>query len=131
MIDYRTYCKIRHLWLRRHIPLRQIARMLSLSRQTVRKWAKKDKFEAGKRADQTINLKAIRQGASFLDNRTAFPLGNQHQDFKDTDTATEKPSLAAQRTASKNHFDSPHDSWMLMLLLGSVKPSRPVAQSNL
>ncbi|MFH0811939.1 MAG: hypothetical protein V2A69_03760, partial [Pseudomonadota bacterium] len=54
MIDYPTYRRIRHLRLRRHLPLREIACMLSLSRRTVGKWSVKDKYEAGRPAGQTI-----------------------------------------------------------------------------
>ena len=52
MIDYHTYRKIRTLWIDRHVSLRQIAFMLSMSRQTVRKWAKLDNYADSKKADK-------------------------------------------------------------------------------
>ena len=39
MIDYQTYCQIRHLSLQQQLSLRQIARELKLGFHTVRKWA--------------------------------------------------------------------------------------------
>lgn len=39
MIDYQTYCQIRHLFTEKGLGLRQIARELKLGLNTVRKWA--------------------------------------------------------------------------------------------
>jgi transposase len=41
MIDYQTYCQIRHLYTEQHLGLRQIARQLQLGPNTVRKWAQR------------------------------------------------------------------------------------------
>lgn len=90
MIEYRTYRKIRHLWLQRNIPLREIARMLSLSRQTVQKWSKKDKHEDGWQAKQK----------------------SQDKDFENTNSTAVTQPVVVQRT-----FLDSNKSWMLMLLL--------------
>jgi transposase len=45
MIDYQTYCQIRHLFTQEHLGLRQIARELKLDLKTVRKWAPRESFE--------------------------------------------------------------------------------------
>jgi transposase len=45
MIDYQTYCQIRHLFLQSKLSLREIARELQLDLKTVRKWAKREKFQ--------------------------------------------------------------------------------------
>jgi transposase len=44
MIDYQTYCQIRHLFTEKHLGLRQIARQLKLGLNTVRKWARRPGF---------------------------------------------------------------------------------------
>ena len=48
MIDYQTYCQIRHLLTEKKLGLRQIARELKLGLNTVRTWAQRESF---KRAD--------------------------------------------------------------------------------
>lgn len=45
MIDYQTYCQIRHLFLEKKLGLRQIARDLKLDLKTVRKWAGRASFQ--------------------------------------------------------------------------------------
>jgi transposase len=45
MIDYQTYCQIRHLALEKKLTPRQIARELKLNRKTVRKWIKRETFQ--------------------------------------------------------------------------------------
>ena len=45
MIDYQTYCQIRHLFLEQKLSLREIARELNLDFKTVRKWAKRETFQ--------------------------------------------------------------------------------------
>lgn len=45
MIDYQTYCQIRHLFLQAKLSLREIARELQLDLKTVRKWARREKFQ--------------------------------------------------------------------------------------
>ena len=55
MIDYQTYCQIRHLFLEKKLGLRQIARELHLDYKTVRKWAKRESYQkstAPKRASK-------------------------------------------------------------------------------
>jgi transposase len=45
MIDYQTYCQIRHLLTEKKLSLREIARELKLDLKTVRKWAKRESFQ--------------------------------------------------------------------------------------
>ena len=45
MIDYQTYCQIRHLFTDKALGLRQIARQLKLGLNTVRKWARRQTFQ--------------------------------------------------------------------------------------
>ena len=45
MIDYPTYCQIRHLYTQKHLGLRQIARELKLGFHTVRKWAQRPNYQ--------------------------------------------------------------------------------------
>jgi transposase len=45
MIDYQTYCQIRHLLTEKKLGLRQIARELKLGLNTVRKWARRESFK--------------------------------------------------------------------------------------
>lgn len=45
MIDYQTYCQIRHLYTEKKLSFRQIARELKLDLKTVRKWAQRENFQ--------------------------------------------------------------------------------------
>src|SRR5208337_3556423 len=45
VIDYQTYCQIRHLFTEKQLGLRQIARALKLGLNTVRKWARRESFK--------------------------------------------------------------------------------------
>ena len=45
MIDYQTYCQIRHLLVEKRLGLRQIARQLKLGLNTVRKWARRQSYQ--------------------------------------------------------------------------------------
>ena len=45
MIDYQTYCQIRHLYTEKKLSFRQIARELKLDLKTVRKWARRESFQ--------------------------------------------------------------------------------------
>ena len=45
MIDYQTYCQIRHLFTEKKLGLRQIARELKLGLNTVRTWAQRESFK--------------------------------------------------------------------------------------
>lgn len=45
MIDYQTYCQIRHLFTQKQLSLRQIARELKLGFHTVRKWARRESYQ--------------------------------------------------------------------------------------
>jgi hypothetical protein len=45
MIDYQTYCQIRQLHIEKKLGFRQIARELKLDLKTVRKWARREKFQ--------------------------------------------------------------------------------------
>jgi hypothetical protein len=45
MIEYQTYCQIRHLFTEKQLGLRQIARQLKLGLNTVRKWARRESFK--------------------------------------------------------------------------------------
>ena len=47
MIDYQTYCQIRHLFTEKKLGLRQIARELKLGLNTVCKWARRESFKRG------------------------------------------------------------------------------------
>jgi len=44
VIDYQTYCQIRHLFTQKQLSLRQIARELKLGFHTVRKWARRESY---------------------------------------------------------------------------------------
>jgi transposase len=45
MIDYQTYCQIRHLFTEKGLGLRQIARALKLGLNTVGKWARRESYQ--------------------------------------------------------------------------------------
>jgi transposase len=45
MIDYQTYCQIRHLFTEKKLGLRQVARELKLGLNTVCKWARRESFK--------------------------------------------------------------------------------------
>jgi IS30 family transposase len=45
MIDYQTFCQIRHLRDEAHLNITQIARQLGLHRQTVSQWARRPRYE--------------------------------------------------------------------------------------
>jgi len=45
VINYQTYCQIRHLFSQKQLGLRQIARELKLSFHTVRKWARREAYQ--------------------------------------------------------------------------------------
>ena len=45
MIDYQTYCQIRQLYIEKKLSFRQIARELKLDLKTVRKWARRERFQ--------------------------------------------------------------------------------------
>jgi transposase len=45
VIDYQTYCQIRHLFTQKQLSLRQIARELKLGFHTVRKWARRESYQ--------------------------------------------------------------------------------------
>ena len=45
MIDYQTYCQIRHLFTEKKLGLRQIARELKLGLNTVCRWARRESFK--------------------------------------------------------------------------------------
>ena len=45
MIDYQTYCQIRHLFIQKQLSLRQIARELKLGFHTVRQWARREGYQ--------------------------------------------------------------------------------------
>jgi len=45
MIEYQTYCQIRHLYTEKKLSFRQIARELKIDLKTVRKWAKRESFQ--------------------------------------------------------------------------------------
>jgi transposase len=61
MIDYQTYCQIRHLFTQKQLSLRQIARELKLGFHTVRKWARRESYQRAsipKRASKLDPFKA-------------------------------------------------------------------------
>jgi len=45
MIEYQTYCQIRHLFTEKHLGFRSIARTLKLGINTVRKWAHRESYQ--------------------------------------------------------------------------------------
>jgi transposase len=45
VIDYQTYCQIRHLFTQKQLSLRQIAHELKLGFHTVRKWARRECYK--------------------------------------------------------------------------------------
>ena len=60
MIDYQTYCQIRHLYLEKKLSMSQIAGELKLEIKTVRKWAKRESFQKApppKRASKLDSFK--------------------------------------------------------------------------
>jgi transposase len=56
MIGYQTYCQIRHLFTEKRLGLRQIARELKLGLNTVRKWARRERFEKAKAPKRSSKL---------------------------------------------------------------------------
>lgn len=56
MIDYSTYCQIRHLFTEQRLGLRQIARELKLNLKTVRQWARREKFAPAVRPPRPSKL---------------------------------------------------------------------------
>ena len=61
MIDYQTYCQLRHLFTQKGLGLRQIARQLKLGLNTVRKWAGRQSYQRApipKRASKLDPYKA-------------------------------------------------------------------------
>jgi len=56
MIDYQTYCQIRHLLLEKRLGLRQIARQLKLGLNTVRKWAARASYQRASIPKRTSKL---------------------------------------------------------------------------
>jgi transposase len=56
MIDYQTYCQIRHLFTEKCLGLRQIARELKLGLNTVRKWARRESFQKAKAPKRSSKL---------------------------------------------------------------------------
>jgi len=45
MIDYQTYCQIRHLYTEKKLSFEQIARELNLDPKTVKKWARRESYK--------------------------------------------------------------------------------------
>jgi len=56
MIDYQTYCQIRHLFTQKQLSLRQIARELKLGFHTVRKWARREGYQRASVAKRASKL---------------------------------------------------------------------------
>jgi transposase len=56
MIDYQTYCQIRHLFFQKQLSLRQIARELKLGFHTVRKWARRAGYQRASVAKRASKL---------------------------------------------------------------------------
>ncbi len=69
MIDYQTYCQIRHLALEKKLTPRQIARELKLNRKTVRKWVKRDSFQ---KARPHSLCKRLQQSENILSAEDAY-----------------------------------------------------------
>jgi len=49
MIDYDTYCKIKHLYSNEKLTVAQIAKELEMANDTVQKWVEKDRYEERKK----------------------------------------------------------------------------------
>lgn len=45
MIDYQTYCQIRHLYTEKKLSFEQIARELNVDPKTVKKWARRESYQ--------------------------------------------------------------------------------------
>lgn len=60
MIDYQTYCQIRQLATEKHLGLRQIARELKVSLNTVRKWARRETYARAALPQRPSKLEAFR-----------------------------------------------------------------------
>jgi transposase len=56
MIDYQTYCQIRHLFTEKGLGVRQIARQLKLGINTVRKWAGRESYQRAPIPKRTSKL---------------------------------------------------------------------------
>jgi transposase len=60
MIDYQTYCQIRHLFTEKKLGLRQIARELKVGLNTVRKWAQRESFNKAAMPKRPSKLDLVR-----------------------------------------------------------------------
>ena len=60
MIDYQTYCQIRHLYTEKKLSFRQIARELKLDLKTVRKWARRESFQKASPPKRESKLDAFK-----------------------------------------------------------------------
>lgn len=56
MIDYETYCMIHHFHAAEGLGVRQIARRLFLSRRTVRRWLREERFQQRQEPDRPSKL---------------------------------------------------------------------------
>lgn len=56
MIDYQTYCQIRHLYTEKKLSFEQIARELNLNPKTVKKWARRESYQKAPQAKRTSKL---------------------------------------------------------------------------
>jgi transposase len=60
MIEYQTYCQIRHLFTEKQLGLRQIARQLKLGLNTVRKWARRESFKRAPLPQRSSKLDPVK-----------------------------------------------------------------------
>jgi transposase len=72
MIDYHTYCQIRHLAREKKLTTRQIARELKLNRKTVRKWVKRDAFQKARPPQRASKLDPFKGEIIRLLERHAY-----------------------------------------------------------
>jgi len=69
MIDYQTFCQIRHLRDEEHLTITQIARQLTLHWQTVSKWEKRSRYlrgQSGPAAHRASKLDAFKPAIQRL-----------------------------------------------------------------
>lgn len=83
MIDYQTYCQIRHLALEKKLTTRQIARELKLNRKTVRHWVKRESFQKAPPPKRASKLDPFKGQIIRLLERHAYSAQQIFQQIKE------------------------------------------------
>lgn len=83
MIDYPTYCQIRHLTLDQKLTTRQIARELKLNRKTVRKWVTRESFHKAPLPPRASKLDPFKGQIVRLLERHAYSAQQVFQQIKE------------------------------------------------